>query len=39
MFRWFMAGWLIVGLTIVFIVVSVYRTIIETEDGSDWFYE
>jgi hypothetical protein len=39
MFRWFMAGWFVVGITIGSIVISVYKTIVETEDGSDWFYE
>jgi hypothetical protein len=34
-----MAGWFITGITIVFILISAYRTIVETEDGSDWFYE
>jgi hypothetical protein len=34
-----MAGWFITGIAIVFILISAYRTIVETEDGSDWFYE
>jgi hypothetical protein len=34
-----MAGWFIAGITIGFIIISAYKTIVETEDGSDWFYE
>jgi hypothetical protein len=39
MFGWFMAGWVIAGIAIGSILISAYKTIVETEDGSDWFYE
>jgi hypothetical protein len=39
MMKLFILGWLVVGVTVGGLLVSVYREIINIEDESDWFYE